>query len=60
MNTFLESSGLRAVQGASEQRTKVYLTYIEGAAQLATQQCAKIVGRVNGSAIEQADKAGSF
>jgi|GEM_PF-3092002 len=32
---------LDAVQGRSEQRTKLYIKYSEGVAQLLTQQCAK-------------------
>jgi len=33
---------LDAAQGESEQHTEVYLTYIEGVAELLTQRCAKI------------------
>lgn len=48
---------LDGVQGDSEQRSESYNGYDERVAELATQQSAKSVGRVPGSARKQADTA---
>lgn len=55
-----QASRLSGVQGASQQRTELYMKYSEGAAQMATQQSAKSVGRATGFASRQADAARSL
>jgi len=46
---------LDGVQGPDEQRTETYSVYGEGVAQAATQQSAKSIDRVRGSAKKQVD-----
>ncbi len=48
---------LDVAQGASEQRTETYIQYDEGAAQLATQRCAKSAGKMPGYARNLASAA---
>jgi len=48
---------LDAMQGASEKRTELYLTYSEEVPQQATQQCAKSDSSATGFARRQADAA---
>jgi len=46
---------LDTMQGAAEQRTELYLTYSEGAAQVATQHSAKNLGLQDGSAARKVE-----
>lgn len=52
-----QSQRLDALQGDNEERTEPYKQYGEGALELATQQRAKSISRVGGSAAKQAEAA---
>jgi alkylated DNA nucleotide flippase Atl1 len=48
-------TNLDGMQGVAEQQTESYKAYDKGAAEAATKQSAKSIGRVRGCAIRQAD-----
>ncbi|HSW37180.1 MAG TPA: hypothetical protein VLG37_02300 [Candidatus Saccharimonadales bacterium] len=60
MTKFSVIPSLSAMQGKSEQRSETYMQYGERAAELLTQQGAKSIGRVRGSAAKSANTARDY